>query len=364
MKKMNEIIDTFRNCVVQIATPYSGGTGFILSNERLVVTNYHVVKNCEEVVVNGREFEKTKARVLFIDPYLDVAFIESPVPAGDGPMLSQGEVSEGDTVLAIGHPLGLKYTSTSGIISKTERDYNGIKYFQTDAAINPGNSGGPLINSEGEIIGMNTFIIKEAESLAFSLPFSYIRECLESYSAMKGSTAVRCRSCRLTQKKEDISGDFCNNCGFRFDKDDIHTRPFKPEGIVAKIEKVIEEVGFDPGLSRGGPMFWDFSNDDFWVKITYVQATKFVILDAPIAMVPKERIGEFFELALKENFKFTDLVFSLQNNELLLSALTFEDDFHHDIELKKLKDLMEAATKYRKDLKANFDAQPIADTID
>jgi serine protease Do len=364
MKKMNEIIDTFRKCVVQIATPYSGGTGFILFNEGLIVTNYHVVKNCEEVVVNGREFEKTAAKVVFIDPHLDVAFIESPVTATDGPVLSSGEVNEGDTVLAIGHPLGLKYTSTSGIISKTERDYNGIKYFQIDAAINPGNSGGPLINSEGEIIGMNTFIIRDAESLAFSLPFTYIRECLESYSSLKGSAAIRCRSCRLTQKKEDISGDFCNNCGFRFDKDDIHTRPFVPEGIVAKIEKMIEDAGFDPGLSRGGPMFWDFSNDDFWIKITYIQTTKFIVMDAPVAMVPKDKIGEFFEFALKENFKLTDLVFSLMNNELMLSALTFEDDFHEDVELKKLKDLMSSSTKYRKDLKMNFDAEPILDTID
>lgn len=364
MKKMNEIIDTFRKCVVQIATPYSGGTGFILFKERLIVTNYHVVKNCEEVVVNGREFKKTKAKVIFIDPHLDVAFIESPVPATDGPVLSEGEVNEGDTVLAIGHPLGLKYTSTSGIISKTERDYNGIKYFQIDAAINPGNSGGPLINSMGEIIGMNTFIIRDAESLAFSLPHTYIRECLESYLPVKGENAIRCRSCRQTQKKSDISGEFCSNCGFRFEKDDIHVRPFVAEGIVAKIEKIIEESGFDPGLSRGGPMFWDFSNDDFWIKITYVQATKFIIFDAPIVTVPKEKIGEFFEFALKENFKLTDLVFSLMNNELMLSAITFEDDFHQDIELKKLKSLIGSATKYRKDLKMNFDAQPILDTID
>jgi len=364
MKKMNEIIDNFRKCVVQIATPYSGGTGFILFKEGLIVTNYHVVKNCEEVVVNGREFEKTKAKVIFIDPYLDVAFIESPAETTDGPELSESEVNEGDTVLAIGHPLGLKYTSTSGIVSKTQRDYNGIKYFQIDAAINPGNSGGPLINTEGEIIGMNTFIIRDAESLAFSLPYSYVKECLESYSVIKGENAIRCRSCRITQKKSDISGDFCSNCGFRFEKDDIHTRPFVPEGIVAKIEKIIEESGFDAGLSRGGPMFWDFSNDDFWVKITYVQATKFVIFDAPIAMVPKEKIGEFFEFALRENFKLTDLVFSLQNNQLLLSALTFEDDFYHDVELKKLKALIDSATKYRKDLKMNFDAEPIPDTID
>ena len=360
---MNEIIEKFRKCVVQIATPYSSGTGFILAKDGFIVTNYHVIKNCEEAVVNGREFSKTRAKVLFTDPLLDVAFLESPVTQSDtGPVLSEGPVLEGDSVLAIGHPFGLKYTSTSGIVSKTDRDYNGIKYFQIDAAINPGNSGGPLINLKGEIIGINTFIIKDAESLGFSLPYTYVRECIESYSKIKGKIAIRCRSCRKTQLKDELSGGFCGNCGFRFDKDDISARPFIPEGITAKIENVISRCGFDPGISRGGPMLWEINDEKSWIRISYVQSTKFVIFDAPVSYVPEERFSDFFEFVLSENYEMKNVVFSLKNNELYLSVITFEDDFHEDTGLVKLKELIDSAGGYRKNLSVRFNAKPIEDT--
>jgi serine protease Do len=361
----NGIIEKFKKCVVQIATPYSSGTGFILFSEGVVVTNYHVVKNCDEVVINGREFKKTKAKVLFIDPHFDIAFLQSPVPVSDdGPVLSDSAVLEGESVLAIGHPLGLKYTSTGGIVSKTERDYNGIKYFQIDAAINPGNSGGPLINSKGEIIGVNTFIIKDAESLAFSLPHFYVKECLESYQRYSGKSAVRCRSCRKTQLKEDLSSGFCANCGFRFDKDDILTQPFVAEGIIAKIENIITRCGYDAGLSRSGPMFWEISSEAAFIKITYVQATKFTIFDAPVCYVPEEKISEFFEFVLKENFELKNVVFSLKNNELYLSVITFEDDFDEDAGFVKLKELIGSASGYRKNLEYKYNAKPIQDIVE
>lgn len=360
---MNEIIEKFRKCVVQIATPYASGTGFILADVGIIVTNYHVIKNCDEAVVNGREFKKTRAKVLFTDPLLDVAFLESPVErSSSGPVLSAGPVLEGDSVLAIGHPFGLKYTSTSGIVSKTDRDYNGIKYFQIDAAINPGNSGGPLINSKGEIIGINTFIIKDAESLGFSLPYSYVRECIESYSKVAKKVAIRCRSCRKIQLKDELSGGFCNNCGFRFDKDDISARPFIPEGIVAKIENVISRCGTDPGISRCGPMLWEISDERSWIKISYVQATKFIIFDAPVSYVPEEKISDFFEYILGENYELKNVVFSLKNNELYLSVITFEDDFHEETGLTKLKELIDSAGSYRKSLSFKFNAKAIQDT--
>jgi len=258
----------------------------------------------------------------------------------------------------------LKYTSTSGIVSKTERDYNGIKYFQIDAAINPGNSGGPLINSKGEIIGINTFIIKDAESLGFSLPYSYVKDCIEVYSKVRNKIAIRCRSCRKVQLKEELSSGFCNNCGFRFDKDDISARPFIPEGVIAKIENIISQCGFDPGISRSGLMLWDISNDHAWVKISYVQATKFIIFDAPVSYVPDEKISDFFEYVLNENYELKNVVFSLKNNEIYLSVITFEDDFHEETGLTKLRELIESSGSYRKSLSFKFNAKAIQDTSD
>jgi serine protease Do len=362
---MNDIIEKFKKCVVHIATPYSSGTGFILFDENIIVTNYHVVKNCNEVVVAGRELKKVKAKVLFIDPFLDVAFIKSPLEGyEEGPVLSKTTVLEGETVLAIGHPFGLKNTSTGGIVSKTERDYNNIKYFQIDAAINPGNSGGPLINSNGEIIGMNTFIIKEGDNLGFSLPHYYIRESIESYRNLSGKSAIRCKSCRKTLLKENLASGFCPNCGFRFDKDDINNSPFTPQGITAKIENIIKRAGFDSDLSRCGPMYWEVCDHNSFIKISFLQTTKFAVFDAPICFVPEKDISLFFEVILKENHKLENAAFSLSNNEVFLSALTFEDDFDEESGYIKFKELIDQASKYRQNLKITYDAKPITNIIE
>src|SRR5205814_7233075 len=122
------------------------------------------------------------------------------------------EVQDGDEVLAIGHPYGLNYTATQGVVSRADRVQQGIHYIQIDAAINPGNSGGPLVNEEGEVLGVNTFIIKGGDNLGFALPVSYLKEALDQYLPIKGETAIRCPSCGtvVTEKTLD-NGEYCPN---------------------------------------------------------------------------------------------------------------------------------------------------------
>jgi len=105
---MREIIDTYKDVVVQIATPLSTGTGFYLEAHNLIVTNEHVVRGSKEVVIDGNAIEKSLTRVLFVDPVHDLAFLETPKEhkmrnAG----LAMEQVNDGDPVIAIGHPMGL-----------------------------------------------------------------------------------------------------------------------------------------------------------------------------------------------------------------------------------------------------------------
>ena len=98
--------------------------------------------------------------------------------------LATGPVRAGDDVIAIGSPMGLAHTVTKGIISSTRRVRNGVNYLQADVSINPGNSGGPLLNLQGEVIGINTFIVRESDDIAltglnFAVPASYVREIIE-----------------------------------------------------------------------------------------------------------------------------------------------------------------------------------------
>ena len=168
---MKQIIDKYKDVIVQIATPYSTGTGFYLKKHDLIVTNEHVIRGSKEVVIDGDALEKTMSKVLFSDPRHDLAFLAPPKEANfQEVILSPRDVADGDQVLAIGHPMGLKYTTTQGIVSNSSRfmDEKDLNYIQTDAAINPGNSGGPLVNLRGQLVGINTWTHPRGQNLNFA----------------------------------------------------------------------------------------------------------------------------------------------------------------------------------------------------
>ena len=152
------------------------GSGFIIKEDGVVITNNHVIKGAEDILVRigAKEY---KAKVLGADPYMDIAVLKmetkdkfKAVKFGDS-----DKARVGDWVVAIGNPFGLGGTVTSGIISARNRDINLTRYddfIQTDASINQGNSGGPLFNLEGEVIGINTAIIAPGQSGSIGIGFA------------------------------------------------------------------------------------------------------------------------------------------------------------------------------------------------
>ncbi|MBW4564676.1 MAG: trypsin-like peptidase domain-containing protein [Mojavia pulchra JT2-VF2] len=159
------------------------GSGFIISSSGQILTNSHVVDGADTVTVTVKDGRSFNGKVLGEDPVTDVAMIK--IDANNLPILSVGNsdaLQPGEAVIAIGNPLGLNNTVTSGIISATGRSSSDIgasdkrvDYIQTDAAINPGNSGGPLLNIRGEVIGMNTAIIRGAQGLGFAIPINTVQ---------------------------------------------------------------------------------------------------------------------------------------------------------------------------------------------
>ena len=152
------------------------GSGFIIKDNGLVITNNHVIKGAEDILVRIGTKEY-KAKVVGADPYMDIAVLKmetkdkfKAVKFGDS-----DKARVGDWVVAIGNPFGLGGTVTSGIISARNRDINLTRYddfIQTDASINQGNSGGPLFNLEGEVIGINTAIIAPGQSGSIGIGFA------------------------------------------------------------------------------------------------------------------------------------------------------------------------------------------------
>src|SRR5215471_888355 len=139
---MKAVIEQYQNAIIQIATQSATGTGFYVKEFDLIVTNDHVVGDNPEVTIAGKLFPKTISRVWYTDRKHDLAFLEMPkeIVLPEVRLGKYEEMKDGDRVMAIGHPYGLNYTVTQGVISKVDRIRDGLKFIQIDAAINPGNS--------------------------------------------------------------------------------------------------------------------------------------------------------------------------------------------------------------------------------
>jgi serine protease Do len=152
------------------------GSGFIIDKEGFIITNNHVVEGADKIKVklmDGREF---KATIKGRDPMTDLALIKIDSTNHDLPVLPLGDsnvMQVGDWVLAVGNPFGLSHTVTQGIISAKGRVIGAGPYddfLQTDASINPGNSGGPLVNLNGEVVGINSAIVASGQGIGFAIP--------------------------------------------------------------------------------------------------------------------------------------------------------------------------------------------------
>ncbi len=165
-----------------------GGTGFILSDDGYIATNYHVIENADKVEVRLSNRERTTARIVGRDPATDLALLKidvkqrlTPLALGDSDRLRVGE-----WVMAIGDPLNFDKSVTVGVVSAKGRygltgdaaTRSFENFIQTDAAINSGNSGGPLINVNGEVIGINTAMFRPAQNIGFAVPINTLKSVL------------------------------------------------------------------------------------------------------------------------------------------------------------------------------------------
>ena len=168
------------------------GSGVLVSPEGYILTNHHVISDADDIDVALSDGRKVKAQVIGSDPETDIAVLKIeakklPTPITLGKVES---VHVGDVVLAIGNPFGVGQTVTSGIVSALGRDHVGINTFenfiQTDAAINPGNSGGALIDTRGNLIGINTAIYSNnggSMGIGFAIPVNLAKQVMESILA-------------------------------------------------------------------------------------------------------------------------------------------------------------------------------------
>jgi serine protease Do len=196
-RSVRELVNELGEAVVQVRTPAGLGSGFFINPDGFLITNFHVTEGETQISVevylqkNGQIERKTykQVRIVALNKFADIALLH--IEDKDAPKFSSvvlgdaDKMAVGDTVFAIGSPLGLERTVTEGILSTKTRQFEGELYLQTTAQINPGNSGGPLFNLRGEVIGITNMKITFGEGLGFAIPVEAVKFFLnhrESYA--------------------------------------------------------------------------------------------------------------------------------------------------------------------------------------
>ena len=186
-KGSNKMIELFPGYFMPFNQPETrgAGSGFIVSKDGLIITNSHVVKGFDKIQIQFVDEETLyPAKLLGLDDHSDIALLKvdakkklKPIALGDSSKLEVGE-----WVAAMGNPHGYGHTMTQGIISAVQREIDALNLYpllQTDASINPGNSGGPLMNLNGEVVGVNQAIARGASGISFAIPINNVKEVIE-----------------------------------------------------------------------------------------------------------------------------------------------------------------------------------------
>ena len=184
--------------VIKVSTPGGLGSGVLLNEDGYAITNAHVIQGETDlratvwIPQDDGTLKRTTIEdviIIAVNNHLDLALLQLTHPDNEPfefSVLEQAETIEvGQTVFAIGNPLGLERTMSQGVISQKQRSVDGLTYIQTDAAINPGNSGGPLFNTKGEVVGITSWklIGGSAESLGFAIPTRYVKDFIRNREA-------------------------------------------------------------------------------------------------------------------------------------------------------------------------------------
>lgn len=361
--EFQEIIENFQPAIIQIAANGSTGTGFYLDDYGLIVTNDHVVGKAAEVTIAGKSFHRMLSGVWYTDKKHDLAFVQPP-PGAAFPRVALGQydqLKDGDEVIAIGHPYGLNYTATQGVISKVDRVRQGLHFIQIDAAINPGNSGGPLVNQRGEVIGVNTFIIRGGDNLGFALPVSYLKSALDLYAPYKGSPSTRCPSCNFLVLLSNIdAGKYCPSCGTEVKVPELPLNEYTPGGTARVIEEILKDLGKDIRLAREGNNKWEVREGSARIRINYNTDTFFISGDAYLCQLPADarQIKTLYQFLLEENYKTEGLVWSCVGQNIVLSGVLYDLDLNKQTGSKLLQSLFKKADEYDGRLIRDFGCQP------
>ncbi len=363
----SEFIDKVSRSVVGVRAGEADGSGWIATQQGLVVTNLHVVGFGGKAFVLYQGYtEEVPAKVIYADTRLDVAILlpEMVPDLPPLPMADRPEILAGTRVMAFGHPFGLEYTVTRGIVSAAERKLDDVIYVQHDAAISPGNSGGPLLDGRGLVLGINRIKLSNTQ-LNFAIAAWQIEKQLASFATggalLAGIEPVyTCPEC--DRDFDPKTGYRCKVCGAELpcfspiERVNVPNALSQGEHLVAELLKAIgyspEELRFDTGV-------WCIkqSSGEVWIRLS--DDGRFVDFASRLSSLPEANHEAFFRFLLTVNDRASaHCKISLSRKTVMLSFTVSVAYLDQNLIASRLSSLISLAHDLRGTLIETYGAKP------
>lgn len=307
-------LNTLKHAVYKINTATGSGTGFFLKQHNIIVTNYHVIEGNKQVSIENQKQDRWLANVVYVNPDNDIAFLKSDAhnPITAIPFDAIQTIDSRNKVYVLGFPFGMPFTITEGIVSNERQILDGKSFIQTDAAVNPGNSGGPMLNIDGNLIGITTSKITNADNVGFAIPANILIEELNTFSEnINGKFSLKCASCNTLIFEKT---DYCPNCGANIEERIFDEKSISKLSVF--VEDAIQQIGINPVLARNGNEYWEFHSGSALVRI-FVYENKYLYATSPMNILPTENIEKILEYILSNPVKPYQL--AIYKNQIFLS---------------------------------------------
>ncbi len=316
---MNPTLLDAAKLIVKVITSTGTGSGFYLKDKKVIVTNQHVIKGSTKAVIEWPNRSRMIAPVIYADIGDDIALLaldqELALPVAN--LDHDVVVKTGMRAVVIGFPLGRPVSMTEGIVSATNQVLSGREYIQTDAAVNPGNSGGPLVDQEGNILGITSSKIAKAENISFAIPLVKLKQALKNLEGNeKRVYCVKCASCPQLFFEKTI---YCPRCGQKVNTEEYFTlTPLS--SLAVFVEEAIRNAHLDPEITRNGYEQWQFYNQQALINI-FVTDKRYLLVTSPLTTIPEEKLAEFYHYLFTDPVKPSTLNTDFRNSQISINYL-------------------------------------------
>lgn len=303
-----------KEAVFKINTGGGSGTGFYLANHDIIVTNFHVIEGSKTVAIEDQRQDRYLADVVFGNPQTDIAFLKAHKTVFNESVDFNEikPVNNRDDVWVVGYPFGMPFTETKGVVSNNRQLMDGRYFIQIDAAVNPGNSGGPVVDDEGNLLGVTTAKFTNADNMGFAIPTDVVQEELNSLKANNElKYSIKCNSCKsLVFDKTD----YCPNCGAQVDEHLFDEK--QPSEFAVFVEDALKELGMNPVLARTGFDFWEFHQGSSQIRI-FIFNKNYLYATSPLNNLPHQNLEQLYSYLLSDPIAPYRL--GVYNNQIFVS---------------------------------------------